>query len=126
MADRAKMRRHAEVHLNMNHPCIACGKNFKTRNALSIHYTRYHGQEVESPWTNREQIYPSFLYRTLQVYLFSKPMYHSRLKKISLHVGTGRIRVKNGIEEGQSFSSDVTNFSVKFFLTEIHNFDNKI
>ena len=51
MADRAKMRRHAEVHLNMNHPCIACGKNFKTRNALSIHYTRYHGQEVESPWT---------------------------------------------------------------------------
>ena len=43
-------------------------------------------------------------------------MYHSRLKKISLHVGTGRIRVKNGIEEGQSFSSDFTNFSVKIFF----------
>ena len=51
MADKAKMRRHAEVHLDMNHPCIVCGKNFKTRNALSIHYTRYHGQEVVSPWT---------------------------------------------------------------------------
>ena len=61
MADKAKMRRHAEVHLDMNHPCIVCGKNFKTRNALSIHYTRYHGQEVVSPWTTSWNIFcPNF------------------------------------------------------------------
>ena len=48
-----KVRRHAEVHLDMTHSCIVCAKNFKTRNALSTHYTRYHANDVLSPWTNR-------------------------------------------------------------------------
>ena len=52
MDNRAKMKRHAEVHLDMSHSCIVCHKQFKTRNALSTHYTRYHGEEVVSPWTN--------------------------------------------------------------------------
>ena len=43
MDNRAKMKRHAEVHLDMSHSCIVCQKQFKTRNALSTHYTRYHG-----------------------------------------------------------------------------------
>ena len=51
MGNKSKMRRHAEVHLNMTHNCIVCHKNFGTRNALSTHYTRYHGHEVVSPWT---------------------------------------------------------------------------
>ena len=37
----------------MTHSCIVCAKNFKTRNALSTHYTRYHANDVLSPWTNR-------------------------------------------------------------------------
>ena len=51
--DKYKVRRHAEVHLDMTHSCIVCAKNFKTRNALSTHYTRYHANDVLSPWTNR-------------------------------------------------------------------------
>ena len=50
-SSRSKSRRHAEVHIDAEHHCIVCGKEFKTRNALSIHYTRYHGSEVASPWT---------------------------------------------------------------------------
>ena len=53
MAQRAFMRRHVEVHLDMSHPCIVCDKSFKTRNALSTHYTRHHGSEVISPWTTK-------------------------------------------------------------------------
>ena len=44
-------RRHAEVHLNVRHTCIACNKVCKTRSALAVHYTRYHPDEVASPWT---------------------------------------------------------------------------
>ena len=51
MSDKTKMRRHAEVHLDMSHPCIVCRKNFKTRNALSTHYTRHHASQVAAPWT---------------------------------------------------------------------------
>ena len=46
MQKRDKMRRHVEVHLDMTHPCYICGKNFKTRNALSHHYRGVHGQNV--------------------------------------------------------------------------------
>ena len=51
--DKYKIKRHAEVHLDVTHTCIVCGKNFKTRNALSTHYTRYHGSDVSSPWSNK-------------------------------------------------------------------------
>ena len=51
MADKSKIKRHAENHLNMAHPCIVCQKVFKTRNALAHHYTREHPNEVISPWT---------------------------------------------------------------------------
>ena len=37
MADKSKIKRHAENHLNMAHPCIVCQKVFKTRNALAHH-----------------------------------------------------------------------------------------
>ena len=50
MQDKTKMRRHVEVHTDNTHDCIVCHKGFKTRNALSTHYTRHHGQEVLSPW----------------------------------------------------------------------------
>ena len=51
MADKSKIKRHAENHLNMVHPCIVCQKVFKTRNALAHHYSREHPKEVISPWT---------------------------------------------------------------------------
>ena len=51
MVNKTKMKRHSEVHLDMAHSCIVCGKIFKTRNALATHYTRNHGSEVVSPWT---------------------------------------------------------------------------
>jgi len=44
-------KRPAEIHMNLTHSCIVCQKEFKTRNALAIHYTRYHPDEVVSPWT---------------------------------------------------------------------------
>ena len=49
--EKTKAKRHAEIHLNMTHPCIVCGKNFKTRNTLGHHYTQQHPNEVMSPWT---------------------------------------------------------------------------
>ena len=51
IADKSKIKRHAEIHLDMTHPCIVCGKNFKTRNTLGHHYTQQHPNEVMSPWT---------------------------------------------------------------------------
>ena len=45
-----RVKRHVEVHLSIANPCIVCEKVFRTRNALSTHYTRHH-QEVVSPWT---------------------------------------------------------------------------
>ena len=51
--DKYKVKRHAEVHLDVAHSCIVCAKIFKTRNALSTHYTRYHANDVLSPWTNK-------------------------------------------------------------------------
>jgi len=51
MGNRSKMRRHIEVHFDMNLPCSICYKNFKTRNALSQHYNAAHKGEVLSPWT---------------------------------------------------------------------------
>jgi len=50
MSDKSKIKRHAEIHLDMSHPCIVCQKVFKTRNVLATHYTREH-PEVTSPWT---------------------------------------------------------------------------
>ena len=52
MNNKSKMKRHAEVHLDVSHSCIVCLKSFKTKNALSTHYTRYHANDVVSPWTN--------------------------------------------------------------------------
>ena len=46
MANKTKIKRHAEVHLDLSHPCSVCGKQFKTRNALSQHYSSIHGQTV--------------------------------------------------------------------------------
>jgi hypothetical protein len=51
LVDKSKAKRHAEIHLNMSHPCIVCHKVFKTRNVLATHYTREHPNEVVSPWT---------------------------------------------------------------------------
>ena len=51
--DKYKVKRHAEVHLDMTHVCMVCAKVFKTRNALSTHYTRYHGSDVMSPWSTK-------------------------------------------------------------------------
>ena len=52
---KSKSVRHAEVHMDVVHSCIMCNKPFKTRNALSIHYTRYHGGEIISPWTVKDK-----------------------------------------------------------------------
>ena len=49
--DKSKIKRHAEIHLNMSHPCIVCEKVFKTRNVLATHYSREHPNQVASPWT---------------------------------------------------------------------------
>ena len=46
-----RVKRHAEIHLDMSHPCIVCGKVFKTRNTLGHHYTQQHRNEVIAPWT---------------------------------------------------------------------------
>ena len=46
MPKKDKMRRHVEVHLDVTHPCAMCDKTFKTRNALSHHYSGVHGQNV--------------------------------------------------------------------------------
>ena len=62
MADKSKIKRHAEIHLNMSHGCIVCQKVFKTRNVLATHYTREHPNQVVSPWT-------------MKWILFSKPPY---------------------------------------------------
>ena len=50
MTNRSKMKRHAEVHLNLSHTCIVCQKQFKTRNSLSVHYSQTHRNQVMSPW----------------------------------------------------------------------------
>ena len=44
-------KKHADVHLGLIHPCVICQRICKTRNALSAHYTKYHPQEIQSPWT---------------------------------------------------------------------------
>lgn len=46
MANKTKIKRHVEVHLEISRPCTICFKNFKTRNALSQHYSVVHGQTV--------------------------------------------------------------------------------
>jgi len=46
MSDKTKMRRHAEVHMDVSHHCNICYKSFKTRNALSQHYSGSHGQNI--------------------------------------------------------------------------------
>ena len=51
MADKSMIKRHAETHLNMAHPCIVCQKMFKTRSSLAMHYKREHPNEVISRWT---------------------------------------------------------------------------
>ena len=48
---RRKLLFHAEIHLDMTHPCIVCEKVFRTRNVLATHYTREHPKQVSSPWT---------------------------------------------------------------------------
>jgi DNA-directed RNA polymerase subunit RPC12/RpoP len=53
MADRSKMKRHAEVHLDSAHNCIVCQRVFKTRNSLSVHYSQAHKHEVSSPWATQ-------------------------------------------------------------------------
>ena len=50
-ADKYKIKRHAEIHLDMTHPCIVCQKMCKTRSALAMHYKREHPNEVISRWT---------------------------------------------------------------------------
>ena len=37
MSDKSKIKRHAEVHLDMTHPCIVCQKVFRTRFVLATH-----------------------------------------------------------------------------------------
>ena len=49
--DMYKIRRHAETHLGMRLPCNLCDKVCSTRNALSIHYARVHGDQVQSSWS---------------------------------------------------------------------------
>ena len=51
MADKSKIKKHAEIHLDMTHPCIVCQKMCKTRSALAMHYKREHPNEVISRWT---------------------------------------------------------------------------
>ena len=46
MLQKDKIKRHAEVHLNLALPCNMCGKVLKTRNALAQHYSGTHGQTV--------------------------------------------------------------------------------
>jgi len=49
MAQKDKIRRHVEVHMDLHLPCTLCGKVLKTRNAMSHHYSKAHGQSV--PYT---------------------------------------------------------------------------
>ena len=43
--------RHVETHLDMVHSCNLCGKRSKTRVGLAQHYAKFHGGQVQSPWT---------------------------------------------------------------------------
>jgi len=43
--------RHVETHLDMVHSCNLCGKQSKTRVGLAQHYAKFHGDQVQSPWT---------------------------------------------------------------------------
>jgi len=45
------MRRHVETHLDISHPCSVCKRTFKTRSSLALHYSLYHKNEVNSPWS---------------------------------------------------------------------------
>jgi len=45
------MRRHVETHLDISHPCSVCQRTFKTRSSLALHYSLYHKNEVNSPWS---------------------------------------------------------------------------
>ena len=49
--DKYKVKRHAEVHLDMTHVCMVCDKVFNTRNTLATHYSKQHAGEVSTPWT---------------------------------------------------------------------------
>ena len=43
--------RHVETHLDMVHSCNLCRKQSKTRVGLAQHYAKFHGDQVQSPWT---------------------------------------------------------------------------
>jgi len=49
-ADKKSMRRHVEIHLDVQHACQLCHRVSRTRSGLAQHYTKYHGSEVSSPW----------------------------------------------------------------------------
>ena len=38
------IRYHVETHLGLKHPCTICGKEFKTTNSLTTHYSNSHRQ----------------------------------------------------------------------------------
>ena len=44
-------KKHADVHLGLVHVCVLCQKACRTRNALSAHYTKFHPNQIDSPWT---------------------------------------------------------------------------
>ena len=46
-----RVKRHAELHLDMKVPCSICNKTFKTRNALSQHYDTAHKDQIVAPWS---------------------------------------------------------------------------
>ena len=48
--DKYKVKRHAEVHLDLKHNCQMCDKVSKTRVGLAQHYAKYH-PEVTNPWS---------------------------------------------------------------------------
>jgi len=51
MAAKKDLRRHAETHLDILHPCGICPeRSFKSRSSLANHYSVYHKGQVQSPW----------------------------------------------------------------------------
>jgi len=51
MLRKKDLKRHIEVHLGGFHQCHICQKVSKTRSALAMHYSNFHKDMVESPWS---------------------------------------------------------------------------
>ena len=48
-ANKDAFREHVKKHHDANHPCVNCGKKYKTVRSLKDHMTYVHGSQVKCP-----------------------------------------------------------------------------